>query len=104
MKQFLIKYTRTAGSEDEWRSAIGRFIAALQADADLSGRIAYRCLKRSGGDDYYHLATTADETAAAALQTRDWFKRYSEGMRAVAGGKVEVIPLELVGETEGSAG
>jgi hypothetical protein len=99
MKPFLITYSRTNGSEEQWRSHIRRFIEALETDPDLRGRIAYRCMKRRGGDDYYHLATAIDDAAISTLQSRDWFKRYTEQSREVSGGKVEVVPLEIVAET-----
>ena len=35
MKHFLIKYTRTNGSEEDWHRDIAAFIAALDSDPDL---------------------------------------------------------------------
>ena len=44
MKHFLIKYRLQDGSPEAWRAQIQRFIAAVEADGTLNGRIAYRCM------------------------------------------------------------
>jgi hypothetical protein len=99
MKQFMIKYRRKNGSESDWHQDIARFIAALDDDPGLKG-ITYRCMKVRGGDDYFHFATAADDDAVKALQSRDFFKRYTEQTKHTGGGEVEVLPLEIVAETK----
>ena len=85
MKHFLIKYRFQDGSEAAWREHIGRFIAAVEADATLNGRISYRCMKaENGSGEYYHLAATADDEAGKALQSRDFFKAYTEETKRVS--------------------
>jgi hypothetical protein len=99
MKQFLIRYRRTTATAEAWHEDIKRFIAQIEADPELRGRISYRCMKVRDSDEYMHLATPTDDAAVKALQSRDWFKRYNEQTRAAAGGSVEVLPLEIVAET-----
>lgn len=99
MKHFLIKYRFTHGSPEAWHQAIARFIAALDHDPELKGKISYRCTKRRDGTDYYHLAAAADDQAIKTLQGRDYFPGYTEETKRVAGGEVEVVPLEIVAET-----
>ena len=94
MKHFLIRYRFKQGSQEEWHREIARFIAALDHDPALKGKIAYRCMKRRDGADYYHLAATADDEATKTLQGRDFFRGYTEATKRVAGGEVEVVPLE----------
>jgi hypothetical protein len=48
---------------------------------------------------YYHLATAADDQAIKTLQQREFFKRYTETTKRVAGGDVVVSPLEIIAET-----
>lgn len=100
MKYFLIKYRLTSGTEAAWHQDIGRFIAALNDDPALKGKISYRCMKARGGTDYFHLATVIDEDAVKLLQSRDFFKLYTEQTKQAAGGAVEVLPLEVVAETK----
>ena len=78
MKHFLIKYRLSNGSQDEWRQDIEQFIAALDADPALKGKISYRAMKNRDGADYYHLATAVDDDAVKALGRSEFFKAYTE--------------------------
>ena len=99
MKRFVIQYRQEAGTPDAWHQEIGRFIAALEADPELAGRISYRCLRMGQGPAYMHLVAAEDDVPNL-LQTRPWFKHYTEETRRVGGGKVEVTPIEIVAETK----
>jgi len=103
MKHFIIRYRFKNGSPDEWHRRVRAFIAAIDGDPELAGKISYRCIKTRDGADYYHLAAVADDAAVQALQQREFFKSYSEATRQVAGGEVEVLPLEIVAQTQGAA-
>jgi len=75
------------------------FIAAIDSDAELRGRISYRCMMNRDDLSYSHLAAAA---AVKALQSQDFFKAYSERTRQVAaGGQVTVTPIELIAGTAG---
>jgi len=100
MNHFLITYRFANGSKDEWHQEIERFIAALETDPALSGKISYRSLKSKDGPTYYHLAAAEDEQASKALGERDFFKHYTDRSDVVSGGTVEVLPLELIAETK----
>jgi hypothetical protein len=99
MKHFMIKYQFANGTTEEWHREIDRFISALNSDAELKGRIIYRVMKNRDDTSYFHLAAAADEQAVKTLQSRDFFKHYTEKTRQVAGGEVVVTPIELIGET-----
>ena len=99
MKQFLIKYRFASGSEEQWHRDIAAFIAAIDGDPALQGRITYRCMKVRESSDYYHIATAADDEAVKTLQSREFFSRYTGQTEIAAGGDVEVLPLEIVAET-----
>jgi hypothetical protein len=99
MKHFMIKYQFANGTTEDWHREVGRFIAALNSDPELKGRILYRVMKNRDDSNYYHLAAAADEQAVKTLQSRDFFKHYTEKTRQVAGGDVVVTPIELIAET-----
>jgi quinol monooxygenase YgiN len=103
MKQFLIKYRLTNGAREEWHQDIASFIAELDNDPALKGKISYRCMKGRDQADYYHLAEASDDDAIRALNQREFFKRYTEKTRLVSGGSVEVLPLEVIAETRARA-
>ena len=99
MKHFMIKYQFANGTSEEWHREVSRFIAALDGDPELRGKISYRVMKNRDDASYFHLAAAADEAAVKALQSRDFFKHYQEKTRQVAGGEVTVTPIEVIGET-----
>jgi hypothetical protein len=100
MKYSLIKYRFQNGSEEAWHRDIAEFIAALDGDPALQGKISYRCMKSRNGPEYFHLAAAADDQAVKMLQERAFFARYKEKTRLASGGSVEVLPLEIVAETK----
>jgi hypothetical protein len=99
MKQFMIRYQFANGTREEWHREIGRFIAAIDNDPELKGRIGYRVMKNRDDSSYFHLAAPLDDAAVKTLQSRDFFKHYTEKTRQVAGGEVTVTPIELIAET-----
>jgi hypothetical protein len=100
MKHFLIKYRLQNATPETWHKDVAEFIAALDGDPALKGKISYRCMKIRDSADYLHLATAADEQAVKALQQSAFFSRYTEKTKQAAGGNVEVLPLEIVAETQ----
>lgn len=99
MKYNLIRYHFADGSKDDWHADIARFVADLEADPALSGKIAYRAMRTANGD-YYHFAAAADPQAAELLGERDFFERYTQKTGRAGGGQVVVEQLELVAETK----
>ena len=102
MKQFLIRYRRGGTDAETWHRDVAAFIAALDGDAELSGKIS-------------RIAACASPTAtiicisprrqtrppSRRCNPRDYFKRYNERTRQVAAdGKVEVLKLDVVAETK----
>ena len=101
MKRFLITYTYRLdeAARPAWHGRIAEFIAALENDAELRGRITYRCMKAADGERYYHLAEAVDSAAIAALRQRPFFQSYTEETKRVGGGAVEVSTLETIAQT-----
>jgi hypothetical protein len=100
MKHSIIRYEFANGSEAEWRAEIARFIAELDNDPIIAGRIAYRVTKAGNGPAYTHLTAATDDDAVKALQASAFFKHYQEAIRRVArDGKVDVTGIEVLAET-----
>ncbi|MBR0718038.1 hypothetical protein [Bradyrhizobium liaoningense] len=99
MKHFMIKYEFRNGTRDAWHAEIARFIKAIENDPELKGRISYRCMKNRDDGSYFHLAGVTDDAAQKTLQSRDFFKHYTEMTRKVAGGEVTVTPIEMIDAT-----
>ena len=99
MKYNLIKYHFTNGSQDEWRREVERFVAAINDDPALRGKIAYRAMRTPEGD-YYHIAASVDDSATKELVHRDFFEAYTQKVEHASAGSVEVLPLEVIAETD----
>jgi hypothetical protein len=100
MKHFLIKYRFAEGSQEDWHQEVARFIAGIEGDPVLNGRISYRCMKANNGSgDYYHFAAAADDEAAKALQQREFFRSYTDHSKRISAGSLEVVPLAVIAET-----
>ncbi len=78
---------------------IARFIAGIDSDPALAGKVGYRCMKARDAEDYFHIATVHDDSGRVALQERAFFKHYTEATKTVSGGTLEVLPLETIAET-----
>ncbi len=100
MKYFPTTYQFKDGSPDDWSDEIKRFVAGIEGDPALKGRISYRCMKADNASgSYFHLAAAESDEAAKALQEREFFQRYTKESRRVSGGTLEVLPLAIVAET-----
>ncbi len=101
MKHFMIKYQFANGTREEWHREIARFTSELENDPELKGKIGYRVMQNSNDAGYTHLAAPVDDAAVKTLQSRDYFKHYTERTRQVASGEVTVTPIELIAATAG---
>ena len=102
MKHSMIKYQFANGAAEDWHHEVARFIAALDGDPELKGRISYRVMKNRDDPSYFHLASVMDDAAVKTLQSRDFFKAYQAKTREVAAsGNVTVTPVELIAQTAG---
>lgn len=99
MKHVLIRYHFTQGSPQEWHKEVARFIAAIESDPQLNGKLSYRAMKTADGD-YVHLASVVDGSTADTLNGRDFFDRYAQKTNEAGGGRVDVTPVEIIAETK----
>ena len=102
MKYNMIRYQFANGTPEDWHREVARFIAALDGDPELKGKIGYRVMKNRDDSSYYHIATVVDDAAVKTLQSREFFKAYQAKTRSVAAnGQVTVTPIEVIAETAG---
>ncbi len=102
MKYNMIRYQFANGTPEDWHREVARFIAALDGDPELKGKIGYRVMKNRDDSSYYHIATVVDEAAVKTLQSREFFRAYQAKTRSVAAdGQVTVTPIEVIAETTG---
>ena len=95
----LIEYRLKAPSE-AWEREVLAFIHAIDGDSSLRGRVSYRCLKHEDGVTYCHLAAAVDDGAVNDLKRKEFFKPYSDKLRALAHSGPDFTKLQFVGGTE----
>ena len=95
----LIEYRLKEPSE-AWEGEVLAFIHAIDREPSLRGRVSYRCLRHQDSVTYCHLAAAVDDSAVNDLKRMEFFKPYSERLRAVAQTGPDFTKLQLVGGTE----
>ncbi len=70
MKYSMIKYQFTNGTAEDWHREIDRFIAALDSDPELKGKISYRCMKNRDDQRRYSRATSFSNIAKRPGRSR----------------------------------
>ena len=88
MKQFLIKYRHTTGTTEDWHREIASFIAALDGDPALKGKIGYRCMKGRDGADYLVVASKG-----GAPEDPGWYKNIEAQSDIEIQVKGDVLPV-----------
>ena len=81
MKYYMIKYQFANGTPEDWHREVARFIAALDGDPELKGRIGYRVMKNRDDSSYCPFGEVTDDAAVKTLQSRDFFKAYQARTR-----------------------
>jgi len=96
-----IAWHRPAAGVDvgAYEQALQRFHHSL-ARVPPSGFEGSQAFRAGGAPPQIGSAAAADEEAIQALQSRAFFSRYTEQTKRVAGGEVEVLPLETIAETK----
>ena len=82
-----------SGDEDKWEAAIRGFIAAIDADPEVSGRFTYRVNKAKEGNMRVHWGSWDRPETVATLQSRDYFKSFAAELQAMAGESLSAVPL-----------
>ena len=98
MKHFMIKYRFTTGTGGILARRNQGFIARFNADPAVKGKITYRCMKHRDGNDYPSRRRGPErDQGAASLR---FFPAYTKETERVAGGHIEVLPLDIIAETD----
>lgn len=89
------------GDESEWEAVISAFIAAVNSDAELSGRFHYVVNKAKEGNGRVHWGSWDRPETVALLQSREYFKTFSAKLKELAGDTLSPMPVTEWKRTEG---
>lgn len=81
------------GDEAIWEVAIARFIAAVNADDEITGKFNYRVMKAREGKTRVHWGQWDVPETVKILQSRDYFKEFAAALKDLAGDTLSPVPL-----------
>ena len=87
------------GDEAAWERTTSRFIAAIDKDKELAGRLHYRVNRAKEGSRRVHWGWWESPDIVPILQSRDYFKEFTARVREMGGDSLTTIPLTRHGQT-----
>ncbi|MCP4384234.1 MAG: hypothetical protein GY798_22965 [Hyphomicrobiales bacterium] len=99
MEGIIVRY-RYDGDDAPWRSTINRFIDAINADEAVKGRFRYSVTIAKDGVGRTHIGRWDSDETLKTVQSRDYFKQFSEAVQEFAGDTLEPGRMEVVASTD----
>jgi quinol monooxygenase YgiN len=99
MRSITIRY-QYEGPEEDWREVVGDFIAALDADPDVSGKFEYQVSVADDGKSRVHWGRWDSQETLKKMQASDYFKIFAERLKELAGGTPETFATDVVLKTK----
>ncbi len=100
MRSITMRY-EYSGPEDEWRAVVGAFIETIDADADVAGKLTCQVAVADDGKSRIHLGRWSSQETLRTMQLREYFARFSDGLRRLIGGQPSNTSTEVVMKTTG---
>ncbi len=98
MYGILIRYTYN-GDEAPWRDAVGTFISAIDADAELGGRFSYSVNVAGDGESRIHVGRWDSDETLALVQSRDYFKTFAGKVQEFGGDSLTPMRFSNITQT-----
>ena len=83
MKNVLVEY-QFDGDDRAWRKLVSDFLSDIEADTQLVGNFHYQVFSLPEGRRL-HIGRWANENALKYLQSKEFFRTFSHGVKALAG-------------------
>ncbi len=90
------------GDEDEWRAACETFVAAINTDQRLRGRLTYQVNRAAEGPRRVHIGRWDGPETVAHLQQQDFFKTFAGAIGRFSGGGPDATRIDKVFGTIGT--
>jgi len=88
-----------AGDEAAWEQSVDSFIAAVNADAEVSSDFSYMVTRVGDGPTRIHVGRWGAEETVKTLQSRDYFKAFAQAIQSFAGGVPNARRIDVVSAT-----
>ena len=99
MRGIVIRY-RYSGDEAAWQTAMNNFINAINSDAAVVGRFRYTATVSADGIGRTHVGRWDTEETLKEVQSREYFKRFSEAVQDFAGTSLESSRMTVAATTD----
>jgi quinol monooxygenase YgiN len=90
-----------AGPEEEWRRVVGDFIAGINGDPEIAGKFTYQVTTADDSRTRVHWGRWDNQETLQTMQSRNYFKRFSEGLKELIGGQPNTMAADVVLRTSG---
>ena len=100
MRSITISY-KFGGPEGEWRKMVGDFIAAIDGDPEVAGKITYQVATADDRETRIHWGRWDNQDTLRTMQSRDYFKTFAERLRELTGGQQNVMASDVILKTSG---
>jgi len=87
------------GDEAQWDTLCTNFVQAIDDDAEVKGRFSYAVQRGKDATSRVHVGRWDAPETVAKLQSRDYFKTFSEGLKALAGETLKTQPFAVTHST-----
>lgn len=99
MRAITIRY-KFSGPEDAWLKMVGDFIAAIDADPEVTGRFTYQVTTADDRETRVHWGRWDSRETLQKVQSRDYFKAFTSRLRELAG-QPDSLASDVVLKTAG---
>ena len=87
------------GDEALWTNLCEGFVRAVDDDAEISGRFSYAVQRGKDGASRVHVGRWNTPDTLAKLQSRDYFRTFSQALKELAGETLKTQPFAVTHST-----
>ena len=99
MQGIVIRYNYD-GDEARWRSVTEAFIRAIGDDGAVRGKFRYTVTTGKDGVTRTHLGRWDSDHTLSTMQSRDYFKTFSEAVQDMAGDSLQPMRVDIAVSTD----
>jgi quinol monooxygenase YgiN len=99
MQGIIVRY-RYDGDDAAWQSVVDTFISAVAADDAARGRFQYMVTVANDPASRTHIGRWDSDDTLKTVQSRVYFKAFSEAIQAFAGDSLQSTRLRVIVSTD----
>lgn len=100
MNEGIVVRYRYDGDDAAWRGVVTTFVDAIGADDVVRGRFRYTVTTARDGVTRMHIGRWDSDEALKTVQSRDYFRAFSEAIQHFAGDTLESARIDVAAATD----